>query len=89
MPQVQYHSPTESIRLTKRMDTPKNMSQLKYWIRAARKVIPEIPNPEKDSAWYIETQDANTDYIRFDLRSREGIRVYVVILRQVQKGLAA
>lgn len=82
MPQVQFVNPHDDIRKTAFMPTPKRMAEIMYWFKGARKVIPEIPDP-KGVEWHIERQEANTDYITFHLRSREGLRVYVVILRKV------
>lgn len=80
MPQVQFVDPANSIRKTAYMPTPKRMAEIDYWFKAARKAIPMIPNL-KDGLWHLERQEANLDYIAFHLRSREGERNYVVILR--------
>lgn len=88
MPKVQYVNIHEDTRITVSMDTPARMSQMQYWFKAARKAIPQIPDT-RDGQWHIESESANSDYIRFDLRNREGQRSYVIIMRNMAKGLAA
>lgn len=84
MPIVQYVNKVEDVRKTATMPTPKRNSEMLYWFKAARKVIPEIPNPGVDG-WIIEHQDANTDWIRYDLRSPIHGKANVVIMRQQAK----
>lgn len=81
MPQVQYVDQAEGIRITKTMPTPKQITRLEVWLRKARKVIPEIPDTEHSGEWRVEFQEANGDWIRYDLRNRCGRRTYVVIFR--------
>ncbi len=90
MPQVQYVDQVKRERITKNMPTPKKMSNILAWYKAARKVIPEIPDVYSKSAsgmWYIIREEANTDYITFEVKHRDGHRRHVVIFRNLNKDL--
>lgn len=84
MPMVQYHNKVEDVRITKTMGTPSRMDQMKYWFKAARKAIPEIPEVN-NGVHIIEREHADQEYIRFDLISAEGIKSQVIIMRQMGK----
>ena len=83
MPVAQYVNHNTQERKTATMPTPKRITDMLRWYKDAKKVIPEIP--ALGQGWNIEYQDANTDWIRFDLRSREGGKANLVIMRQQGK----
>lgn len=82
MPLVQYVNQAANIRITKSMDTPKKISRIDHWFRNARKAVPEIPSIA-EGLWYIEYQEATVEWVRFDMRSREGLKCNIVIFRKV------
>lgn len=75
----------DPICITKRMHAPK-YATLEAWFKAARRIIPEIPNP-KNSSWAILNENATVKWIRFELvnntEERGPERCYVIIDRQV------
>lgn len=86
---VQFVDQVKAIRITKTMPVPKKGHTIEYWLKAACKLIPEIPNPFIASPKaIIEFQQAFLEYVRFDLRYVDGHRVYVVILRNSIKEVA-
>ncbi len=82
MHKVQYIDVINNVRLTASMPTPKKMSNLDAWFREARKVIPEIPDIRLE-LWFIVSSEACKHYIRYELKDRRGVNVYVVILRTI------
>ena len=90
MPQVQYVNPIKTERITATMPTPKKMANIMAWYKAARKAIPEIPDVYSNAAsgmWYIIKEEANLDYITFEVKHRDGHRRYIVIFRNLNKDL--
>jgi len=85
MAQVQFVDQATNVRITKTMPTPKQITRLDVWLRKACKIIPEIPNTENGGEWRVGFQEANGDWIRYDLLHRTGRRAYVVILRNLGK----
>lgn len=86
MPTVQYVDQANNVRITKPMVTPKKMARIEYWFKGARKAIPEILAVD-NGVWMIGFQEANAEWIRFDLISAKGERRYVVIMRKESNGL--
>lgn len=84
MPMVQYVNKVEDVRITKTMGTPARIDQLKYWYRAAQKIIPELPKLGAETH-YIEHEHADTEYVKFELRSREGVKSQLIIMRNYGK----
>lgn len=80
MPTVQYANKHEDTRLTQPMKTPKRITVMEAWFKGARKVLPQIP-PVNTGEWRIEHEEATLEWVRFDLRSREGRKANVVIFR--------
>lgn len=78
---VQYRNEVKEISITKRMGAPKKMT-MEAWFKAARKLIPEIPDP-KNSDWMISHEHAEIKWIRFELHNTVQERCYVVIDRMV------
>lgn len=90
MPQVQYVDQVGKQRITKTMPTPKKITQMPAWYKQARKAIPEIPDVYSKTStgmWYIINESANTDYITFEVRHRDGYKRHIVIFRNLNKGL--
>jgi hypothetical protein len=69
--------------ITKKFGAPKKMT-MEAWYKAARKVIPEIPNV-KDTDWQILSEEATKDarWIIYDLANSVGDRAKVLIDRTV------
>lgn len=57
---------------------------MEAWFKAARKVCPEIPNPEKTD-WQIIQQEATKDsiFIIYDLANTVGDRCKVTVNRKI------
>lgn len=78
---VQLRNEVKGVNITKRMPTPKKMT-LEGWFKAARKLIPEIPDP-KNSDWIISHEHAEVKWIKYELHNTVQERCYVVIDRTV------
>lgn len=79
MAAAQFRDQVRGVDITKRFGAPKRAT-MKEWFRAARKVIPEIPNPRTDP-WVISFEHAEVKWIKFELTNHEGYRVHLVIDR--------
>lgn len=75
---------SEAIEISKKMAAPKKVEHMQQWFRAARKVIPEIPNPEQTD-WQItnEYADNNAKFISFEMHNTVGGKCVVTIDRKV------
>lgn len=80
--QINFSDPTIQ-PISRKFGAPKKMT-LEAWFKAARKVIPEIPNPEKTD-WQIIQQEATRDsiHIIYDLANSIGDRCKLTINRKV------
>ncbi|TXH42027.1 MAG: hypothetical protein E6Q97_36420 [Desulfurellales bacterium] len=78
---VQYRNEIRQQDISRRMFAPKKVTEIDAWFKAARSVIPEIPNP-KDTDWSIFNHSASPDYIRFDMFNSIGERCYIIIARR-------
>lgn len=87
MPEVQYRNVVQDIRKTAKMPTPKRVSAMDAWFKVARKHLKEIPEINTGE-WIVEYQEANLDWVRFDLKSRTGQKANVVIMRNRNKGIS-
>lgn len=58
MPQAQFVHQTRGIDIQRTMRTPKKIQDQEAWVRAARQVIPEVPDLRR-SDWYIQDFDAS------------------------------
>ena len=69
--------------ITKKFGAPKKMT-LEAWFKAARKMIPEIPDPSKTD-WIIFHEEASRDaiMITYELQNTVGDRCKVEINRKV------
>ncbi len=81
MPRVQFSYPPRDISITKAMPSPARISQMDAWYKAARRVIPEIPDTE-DSDWLITEQHATTQSIIWELHDSVGNKCAVTIDRK-------
>ena len=73
MPMVQFSFPQRGHNISKGMPMPKNVGSLDAWVRAARKVIPEIPPCLAISDdWHYRTETAivSDRSIILELRNR-------------------
>jgi len=91
MPLAQFTDERRGIKITKGFLTPKRMSEIKYWMKAAKAAIPEIPQEITEVegqqsanplAWYLYMIDSNLDWINFDIRNGIGERAYITIKRR-------
>lgn len=53
MPRVQLSNPSRQINLTRAFATPKQIQSHQAWLRAAQKVIPEIPDCWSSRATHV------------------------------------
>lgn len=69
--------------ISKKFGAPKKMT-IEAWFKAARKVLVEIPNPERTD-WQIIQAEATRDsiYIIYELANSIGERCKVTINRKV------
>ena len=80
MPRVQFVYQAKDVRITKNMAPPeRRICDPESWLRAARKVIPEIPTV--DSNWFILSTDVHAEWITFSLVDSDGNKCAVVIDR--------
>lgn len=59
---------------------PKRVTEIYAWFRECRKVLPQIPDPEKGE-WVFRHMEASVDEIRFLLEDRVGQQCVVKIDR--------
>lgn len=78
-----FSTPT-SIPIAKKFGAPKKVERMDAWFKAARKVIPEIPNPDQTD-WQITCEHATVDakYITFEMANSVGDRCSVIIDRTI------
>ena len=71
------------IPISKKFGAPKKMT-LEAWFKAARKMIPEIPDPKKTD-WIIYNEEATRDsvYIIYEMSNTVGERCKVTINRKI------
>lgn len=83
MPLAQYRFPTANppIEVTRRMGAPK-IATTKAWYKAARAVIPQVPNL-KETDWEIFSEEVTLGWVRFNLQNSVGEKAYLVIDRNV------
>lgn len=93
MPRVQFQIPTEKVSITKDMPTPKRITELRYWLKGAQGVIPNIPRVIAESeesadrsiggdGWFVATTDVDVKWVKFSLENRIGQKAYIVIDRK-------
>jgi hypothetical protein len=64
------------------MFAPKRASEIGYWLKEARKMIPQIPKVGKDSNWEVAQEDASLEAVSFELcHNRTQDKCYVYIQR--------
>lgn len=72
MPRVQYSHPQRDINVTKPMAPPSNVSQIKSWCRAAKKVIPDLPNCwSNNGSWQITRELVTDTMIALELHHKQ------------------
>ena len=71
------------IAVSRKFGAPKKMT-MEAWFKAARKVMPEIPDPTKTD-WIITHEEASRDakYITFELSNTVGERGHLLIDRTI------
>lgn len=79
---VQYKDEINNVTITKKMFPPKKVDRIERWFDAARKVIPEIPDPIAQGYGILRTQ-MTVKWIVWELTSPKGERSYVVIDRSI------
>lgn len=67
-----------------RMPTPTRITQLSAWYKAARTVVPEIPDV-KNTPWYIADTEVTVDFIKYHLLDGIGGKAVVTIERNKGK----
>lgn len=78
---VQFRNDPKGINITKPMFPPKKVSEMSAWYKAARKVIPDIPDLEQRT-WTLAHALADLQWVKFELRNAIGERAYVIIDRK-------
>lgn len=81
MPMVLYEDVVNKVKIIKGMITPKKVAVSAAWLKEARKVIPEIPDPTTGQC-VIETTHFTVDKLVWHLRDPVGHRTYVIIDRK-------
>lgn len=81
MPIAQFSDVPNNIRKTATIATPKKIQNLEHWLRAAKKAIPEVPDP-RDGKFKILHQGANANFVNFELIDQYDHRVYLTIQRK-------
>lgn len=86
---VQYRNQLAKIDITKTYIFPKKVERLEEWWKAARRVIPEIPEVlfgafrvQASSGWMMTNSSASPSFVRFDLENVQGEKAYVIIDRK-------
>lgn len=77
-------SKPDSIPISRKFGAPKKVTEMSAWFKAARKVIPEIPDP-KNSDWIIYHEEASRDakHIHFEMQNTVGERCSIIIDRTI------
>lgn len=83
MPLVIYQ-PSKGESKTGRMFSPKKITDLKAWLKAARTVVREIPDT-KNTDWYVKNEEATQTHVKFFLLNSVGDWATVTIDRRVSK----
>lgn len=72
MPRVQYSHPQREVNVTKPMAPPTRVTDIKSWCRAARKVIPELPNVWSVNAeWQITRELIDDKFIMLEVQHKQ------------------
>jgi hypothetical protein len=84
---VTFSYPAYNLSITKYMGTPPNYQSLLSWLKTARKVIPQIPNPEQ-SDWFISQEVITLETVCLELKNSIGLRCSVIIERRKNQMVA-
>lgn len=84
---VTFSYPKLDLTITKYMGIPNNYQSILSWLKTARKVIPQIPNPE-DSDWYISQELITLETVALELRNSIGAQCAVIIERKKNRMVA-
>lgn len=79
---VVFYTDSRGKEIAKSMPQPKRMADIKAWFRQARRIIPEIPNPQ-DSNWRLVSEDATFTEVTFELADTFGDKRTVLIRRDL------
>lgn len=93
MPRVQFVNQHRQLSVTVGMPTPKRMTELRFWLKAAQTHIRHIPRQIAESetsadrsigsdGWFVSNADADAKWIRFTLENRIGEKAHIVIDRK-------
>lgn len=82
MNRVQFSYPTQGLNINKVMVPPKNRTSTQNWLKAARKVIPQIPDTTNRIDWHVYEEIITDNTIALHLRDSQGRRCALVIERK-------
>lgn len=82
MNRVRFTFPYKGLDINKTLVPPKNRTLIANWLKAARKVIPQIPDLEQHIDWYIAQEVITEKTIALQLRDGAGKECAVIIERQ-------
>jgi hypothetical protein len=93
MPLVNFVNMHRKINVTRSMLTPKRITELRYWLKGAQNVIPEIPRNVAESegmasrqmgsdGWFVFNTDVDVKWITFHLQNAMGEKAQIVINRK-------
>jgi hypothetical protein len=82
MPLIVFSHPVKSLRISKKMPNPKRLDNLVYWLKLARKTIPEIPTEGPE--WRLSQSAATTTKVAFEFVNNQQEYCYVQIDRQTR-----
>lgn len=86
MPRAQFSMPQAGINVTRAFPTPKRIQDRNAWLRAAHKVIPDIPDCWSSRATHtIMREIIDAKHLMFELHERKtGERCSIVIERKFE-----
>lgn len=82
MNRIQFSFPPRGIDIRKLMAPPKVNTDVSKWIRSARKLIPQIPDTESHTGWYIHDELISDKYITILFQSTTDERCTLVMCRK-------
>ena len=79
---VSFRHPSQNLAISRSMFAPKRAAELKYWLKEARKMIPQIPKVG-ESGWEVAQEGASLDLVSFELHNpRIADKCFVTIQRR-------
>lgn len=82
MNRIQFSYPRLGLNITKVMPPPKNRTLTTNWLKAARKVIPQIPDTTNHPDWKVYEEIITDKTILLELRDSQGFKCAVIIERK-------